>query len=102
MLPVAVGMDGAGSTRLPAAWSGVIGIHPTRGLVPHAEYHKPSLNLTRTWGPVARDERDAALLLQVMAGPDGRDIVCSMETTTDHHTHQYGRASGREGGGRRW
>src|SRR3546814_619038 len=87
MLPVAVGMDGAGSTRLPAAWSGVIGIHPTRGLVPHAEYHKPSLNLTRTWGPVARDARDAALLLQVMAGPDGRDIVCRMETPPDYSTH---------------
>src|SRR3546814_11164631 len=37
--------------------------------------------------PISRDARDAALLLQVMAGPDGRDIVCRMETPPDYSTH---------------
>lgn len=87
MLPVAVGQDGYGSTRLPAAWSGVIGLQPSRGLVPHVEYHKPTLNLNTTWGPLARDARDAALLLQVMAGPDGRDIACRMETPPDYSAY---------------
>lgn len=87
MLPVAVGQDGQGSTRLPAAWSGVIGVQPTRGLVPHTQYEKPSLNLSCTWGPVTRDARDAALMLQVMAGPDGRDIACGMETPPDYSAH---------------
>lgn len=84
MLPVSIGMDGLGSTRLPAAWSGTVGLHPSRGLVPFAHYQKPALNVLKSWGPLARDARDTALLLQIMAGPDGRDVTCRMETPPDY------------------
>src|SRR3546814_12139380 len=42
MLPVAIGSDGGGSTRLPAAYSGVVGMHPTGGLIPELDYAQRS------------------------------------------------------------
>ena len=73
MIPFAIGSDGGGSTRLPAAYSGVIGVHPTGGLIPEVNYAQPRPPAGLTVGPMTRDVRDAALVLQVMAGPDGRD-----------------------------
>ncbi len=87
MLPIAIGMDGAGSTRLPASWSGVIGVNPSRGLVPHFDPVNPGLMLTSTDGPIARDARDAALVLQVMAGPDGRDFISTQTDPPDYLAH---------------
>ena len=76
LVPVAIAGDGAGSTRLPAAFCGVVGFHPSRGAVPHADYVRPSLAFGFTIGPIARDVRDTAMAFQVMAGPDGRDVAC--------------------------
>ncbi|MBU3992951.1 MAG: amidase [Alphaproteobacteria bacterium] len=73
LLPFTIGSDGGGSTRLPAAYSGVIGVHPTGGLIPEVDYKKPRPPAGITVGPLARHVRDAALVTQVMAGPDGRD-----------------------------
>ncbi|MDQ6526908.1 amidase [Nocardioides sp. LHD-245] len=84
LIPLTLGMDGAGSTRLPAAWCGVLGLHPSRGLIPHVDYDAPSLLLTMTIGPMARDARDLALATQVLAGPDGRDFVCSQQPVPDY------------------
>lgn len=88
LLPLAIGSDGGGSTRLPGAYSGVIGMHPTAGLVPN--YH-PSLrvrmNPTTTVGPLARDVTDAAITLQAMAGPDGRDFDCIQAQPPDMLGH---------------
>ncbi len=78
MLPVAIGSDGGGSTRLPASLCGVIGLHPTTGRVPNANYENTRLMLTSTFGPIARDMRDVALVLQVIAGPDGRDMLSTV------------------------
>jgi Asp-tRNA(Asn)/Glu-tRNA(Gln) amidotransferase A subunit family amidase len=70
--PVAHGSDGAGSIRIPAALCGVFGFKPSFGRAPNW----PSADL---WGarshpgPLARTVRDAALVLQAMAGPDPRD-----------------------------
>ena len=75
LVPVAIGSDGGGSTRLPASYSGVVGVHPTRGSVPYVDYFHPGHMLTVTIGPLARDVRDTALVAQAMAGPDGRDFV---------------------------
>jgi len=75
LVPVAIGSDGGGSTRLPASYSGVVGVHPTRGSVPYVDYFHPGHMLTVTIGPLAREVRDAALVAQAMAGPDGRDFV---------------------------
>ena len=38
LLPVAVGSDGGGSSRLPAVFSGIVGVHPTGGLVPWMDH----------------------------------------------------------------
>ncbi|MFI5054168.1 MAG: amidase, partial [Acidimicrobiia bacterium] len=76
ILPFTIGSDGGGSTRLPAAYSGVIGLHPTVGLFPNFDYDLPRLPNDITIGPLARDVRDAAIVTQVMAGPDGRDPFC--------------------------
>jgi len=75
MIPVALGSDGGGSTRLPAAYSGVVGLHTSRGLIPHINYEKPMMLLTASYGPLARDVHDVALFTDVLGGPDGRDYV---------------------------
>jgi Asp-tRNA(Asn)/Glu-tRNA(Gln) amidotransferase A subunit family amidase len=73
LLPVALGSDGGGSSRLPAAYSGLVGVHPTGGLVPWLGALATSA--TSTIGPLSRDALDAATVLSVIAGPDGRDQV---------------------------
>ncbi|MCU1691561.1 MAG: putative amidase protein [Frankiales bacterium] len=83
LLPVTIGSDGGGSTRLPAAYSGVVGLHTTRGLIPHVDYEKPTMMLTASYGPLARDVRDAALFTRAMSGPDYRDYVCLSDETPD-------------------
>ena len=69
--PVSIGTDDGGSIRLPAAFNGVVGMFPSRGRVPEGArcYDSPISGI----GPLARDVRDAALVLGVMAGPDSRD-----------------------------
>ncbi|MEW6640498.1 MAG: amidase [Pseudomonadota bacterium] len=69
--PLHVATDGGGSTRLPAAHSGVFGFKPSFGRVP---VYPPSQNGTLYHvTPLTRSVRDAALLLNVIARPDGRD-----------------------------
>jgi Asp-tRNA(Asn)/Glu-tRNA(Gln) amidotransferase A subunit family amidase len=87
LVPIAIGSDGGGSTRLPAAYSGVVGVHPERGRLPHVDYEAPALQLTGSIGPLCRHVRDAATVTQVMAGPDGRDFLCLQEDTPDYLMH---------------
>lgn len=76
LVPIALGNDGGGSTRLPAAGSGVVGLHPTPGLVPEVKIDSPKLPaLTTSAGPICRSVVDAALTLQAIAGPDGHDFA---------------------------
>jgi amidase len=72
MLPIADGSDLGGSLRNPAAWSGVLGLRPTPGLVPRWPVSAPWLPFA-VEGPMARTAGDLALLLSAMAGPDARD-----------------------------
>jgi Asp-tRNA(Asn)/Glu-tRNA(Gln) amidotransferase A subunit family amidase len=87
LLPVTIGSDGGGSTRLPAAYSGVVGLHTSRGLIPHLDYENPKMLLTASYGPLARNVRDAAMFTQVMGGPDGRDYVTLQSPTPDVLAH---------------
>jgi amidase len=64
IVAAAVGSDGAGSIRIPAAWSHLVGIKPGRGTLPTPE----AFNGITEWGPLARTAADAALLLDVLAG----------------------------------
>jgi aspartyl-tRNA(Asn)/glutamyl-tRNA(Gln) amidotransferase subunit A len=75
LLPAAIGSDGGGSSRLPAAYCGLVGVHPTGGLVPWVDHQHHATRPGSTLGPIARDVRDAATILSVLAGPDGRDFV---------------------------
>ncbi|NEA23619.1 amidase [Actinomadura bangladeshensis] len=67
LAPVAQGSDGGGSIRIPSSACGLFGIKPTRGRV-SAGPVIPDLFGLSTNGPIARTVRDAALLLDVMAG----------------------------------
>jgi amidase len=71
LVPAATGSDGLGSIRIPAAWTGLVGIKPTRGLVP-ADPLPDMWNGLATHGPLARTTQDAALLLDVIAGTGTR------------------------------
>lgn len=69
---VAFGNDGGGSIRIPAAFSGLFGIKPHLGRVPHHPF-EGLFATTIAGGPLARSVADAAATLAVMAGPDARD-----------------------------
>ncbi len=72
MCAVGLGTDGLGSVRIPAAWCGLIGHKPTRGLT-SIEPHTDGWNGLAVVGPLARSVRDAALFLDAtaVAGADG-------------------------------
>ena len=67
------GTDTGNSIRMPAATSSVVGVFPTRGLVSIAGIAPLDWLLDNT-GPIARDVTDAAIALDVMAGPDPLDL----------------------------
>ncbi len=67
MVPLAVGNDGLGSVRIPAACCGIVGFKPERGAAPvdlaGGDWHGMAVN-----GPLARTVEDAALAAAIMAG----------------------------------
>ncbi|GAA2447728.1 amidase [Actinomadura vinacea] len=73
MVAGAVGSDGAGSIRIPAAWTGLVGIKPQRGRVSGHPHREPFYGLT-VCGPLARSVGDAALLLDVLSGNHPEDV----------------------------
>ena len=73
LAPAAHGSDGGGSIRIPSSCCGLFGIKPARGRVSPAPHVSGSLGLG-TSGPIARTVRDAAALLDVMAGNEPGDM----------------------------
>src|SRR4030088_3288546 len=69
---MAIGGDQGGSIRIPAAFSGIYGMKGTHGLVPYTGVMPIELTIDHT-GPMTRTVRDNALLMEVLAGPDGLD-----------------------------
>jgi Asp-tRNA(Asn)/Glu-tRNA(Gln) amidotransferase A subunit family amidase len=86
MVPIAQGSDTGGSIRTPAAFCGVYGIKPSFGRVPRVsrpdafEAHTPFSHV----GPMARTVEDAALMLDVMAGPHPEDPFSLPATGDDY------------------
>ena len=70
--PVALGTDGGGSVRIPAGFCGLVGVKPSFGRVPQTPGF-PGWDHVGTTGPLARTVRDAAAVLDVIAGGDDRD-----------------------------
>lgn len=92
LVPVAIGVDGGGSIRIPSSMCGVVGFKPSRGrttLFPM--YTEEGLS---TAGPIARSVRDCALLLDSMTGaPAGDHFACA--APPDSLTAQIGVDPGR-------
>ena len=74
MSPLALGSDGGGSIRIPSCFCGVFGLKPSFGRVPH-NVMKLAGNLGTFVhkGPIVRYVKDAALMLDVLAGEDDSD-----------------------------
>ena len=69
--PLAIGTDGAGSVRIPAAFCGNVGLKPSFGRVP--AYPLSPFGSVAHLGPHAMTVEDVALLMNTIALPDARD-----------------------------
>lgn len=70
MVPACTASDGGGSTRIPAAFCGLVGLKPSYGRIPH---ERPSASMTATFGILATTVADSARHLDVTAGPSALD-----------------------------
>ena len=82
----AIGSDTGGSIREPAAFCGIVGLKPTYGRVSTRGVFPLSWSLDHV-GPICRNVRDAALMLEAIAGYDVLDVTC-----VDWPTEQYAKA----------
>jgi aspartyl-tRNA(Asn)/glutamyl-tRNA(Gln) amidotransferase subunit A len=83
MVYAAMGSDTGGSIRIPASFCGTVGLKPTYGRVSRYGAHPLGYSLDHM-GPLARSVRDAALVLNAIAGFDRRDAASSRRPTVDY------------------
>lgn len=82
MGPLAVGTDGAGSVRIPAAFCGNFGLKPSFGRVP--AYPLSPFGSVAHLGPHSRSVPDAALMMNVLKKPDARDWTSLPPDSSDY------------------
>src|SRR5436190_22617189 len=70
--PLAIATDGGGSTRIPAACNGVVGLKQSNGVIPHSQAQDAFGNQTYVT-PMTRTVADTALMMQAMAGEHASD-----------------------------
>lgn len=70
--PIGIATDGGGSTRIPAAANGMVGLKQSNGVIPHSQVADAFGNYTYVT-PMTRTVADTALMLQAMAGPHPSD-----------------------------
>lgn len=88
-----LGEDTGGSTRIPAAWSGLVGLRPTWGLVSRYGVLPASWSMD-TVGPITRTVEDCAITLQAIAGHDPKDKYTWDQPVPDYHQALTGDISG--------
>ena len=88
---MAIGGDQGGSIRIPASFCGIYGMKPTHGLVPYTGVMPIELTIDHT-GPMTATVADNALLLEVLAGPDGLDPR-QQGVASDDYTAALGRGA---------
>lgn len=76
-----IGTDGAGSVRIPAAFSGVVGLKPSYGRVP--AWPISTMGFLAHLGPLTRTVTDTALAMKVIGQPDARDMTAMNDRPPD-------------------
>ena len=99
MVPIATASDGGGSTRIPASFSGLVGMKPTHGRIPHPTADPAQ---TAVYGVEVTSVRDAARHLDITAGPDDIDRTtlaaasrCATRTRSRRSTCRASASGGR-------
>ncbi len=77
-----MGTDGAGSIRIPAAFTGVVGLKPSYGRVP--AWPISVMGFLAHLGPLTRTVMDTALAMKVIGQPDARDMTALQDRPPDY------------------
>ncbi len=88
MAPAAMGRDTGGSIRQPAALCGVVGLKPTYGRVSRYGLIAFGSSLDQI-GPITKDVKDAAILLETIAGRDERDSTSLKDIVPPYTARLY-------------
>jgi len=82
--PLALGSDGGGSIRIPSGCCGVFGLKPTHGRIPSYPRIGIAFKTMDHYGPIVRNVKDAALMLNVMKGPHPADNLSFPDDDIDY------------------